>query len=262
MKTPLPTTNTRLFATPAFGCIRALTGGDTPWFVARDVCRVLGYRQTGRALARHVAPGDMMKRHIIDTLGRYQLTWTINESGLYALILGSHLPAALEFKRWVTSEVLPALCRHGAYVTPQTMAEVDADPKALQAIIDGLKADNALQQTRLCAMQCQLDQAAPKIALADAVVDDPSAGISVSAMAKLLCQQGHTIGRNRLFAFLRRAGILNTQRRNYNEPKQWAVEQGLFRLCEVPGLRGRAAVPRITGKGQLYIAKLFAGQSR
>lgn len=262
MKTPLPTTNTRLFATPAFGCIRALTDDGTPWFVAGDVCRVLKYLESCKAVKRHVAAEDRMKRPVLDARGCSQMTWTVNESGLYALILGSHLPAALAFKHWVTAEVLPALRRHGAYLTPEVAAKAEADPKALQAIIDGLKVDNALQQTRLHALQRQLDEAAPKIVLADAVVDDPAAGISVSAMAKLLCQQGHTIGRNRLFAFLRRAGILNTQRRNYNEPKQWAVEQGLFRLCEVPSVQGRAAVPRITGKGQLYIAKLFAGQSR
>lgn len=100
-----------------FGTIRTMVDekGET-FFVAKDVALALGYDQADKAVLRHVDEDDRMKRMVIDQLGRGQKTYIINESGLYSLILSSKLPSAKAFKRWVTSEVLPQICKTGGYI--------------------------------------------------------------------------------------------------------------------------------------------------
>ena len=88
------------------------------FFVGKDVAKALGYDQTDKAISRHVDEDDRTKQTVIDAKGRQQKTFIINESGLYSLILSSKLPQAKAFKRWVTSEVLPAIRKSGAYSVP------------------------------------------------------------------------------------------------------------------------------------------------
>ena len=90
------------------------------WFVANDVCAALGLANPHDALAKHVDEDDLAKREVTDNLGRQQLTNHVNESGLYALIFGSRKESAKRFKRWVTSEVLPAIRKNGYYVANAT----------------------------------------------------------------------------------------------------------------------------------------------
>ena len=106
----------QIFNHPDFGEVRTVTINDEPWFVGKDVAQVLGYAKPENALATHVDADDSLKQGITDSLGRIQNTTLINESGLYSLILSSKLPGAKEFKRWVTSEVLPSIRKHGAYM--------------------------------------------------------------------------------------------------------------------------------------------------
>lgn len=110
----------QIFNNPEFGDIRTLLIDEEPWFVGKDVASVLGYQNGSRDINRHVDSEDRMKYQngtapILDALGRAQNTTIINESGLYSLILSSKLPSAKKFKRWVTSEVLPALRKSGKY---------------------------------------------------------------------------------------------------------------------------------------------------
>lgn len=86
-----------------------------PWFVADDVCKLLGYQNTPQAINDHADGDDISKRYSIDSMGRNQQMLYINESGLYTLIFGSKMPQAKQFKRWVTSEVLPMIRKHGSY---------------------------------------------------------------------------------------------------------------------------------------------------
>ena len=89
-----------------------------PWFNANDVCSALEFTNPHKAVADHVDADDLTKREVIDILGRQQRANFINESGLYALILGSTKDAAKRFQRWVTSEVLPAIRKTGSYAVP------------------------------------------------------------------------------------------------------------------------------------------------
>ena len=95
------------------------TSGE-PWFVGKDVASVLGYSNPRDALAKRVDTDDKGVANC-DTLGGEQNMTIINESGLYSLILSSKLPTAKKFKHWVTSEVLPNIRKHGAYMTPETL---------------------------------------------------------------------------------------------------------------------------------------------
>lgn len=100
--------------------VRTLGAPESPLFVAVDICSSLGYENSSKAIKDHVDPEDLIKSEIIDKLNRIQTVNCVNESGLYALIFGSKLESAKRFKRWVTSEVLPAIRRTGRYETDQS----------------------------------------------------------------------------------------------------------------------------------------------
>lgn len=107
----------KIFENKEFGEIRTIMIDGAPWFVGKDVAGALGYSRERDAVATHVSEDDAAKYGIIDALGREQQTTIINESGLYALIFGSKLEKAKNFKHWVTSEVLPLIRRTGTYST-------------------------------------------------------------------------------------------------------------------------------------------------
>ncbi|HGK6754318.1 TPA: ORF6C domain-containing protein [Streptococcus agalactiae] len=102
--------------------VRTVTINNESWFVGKDVADILGYSKSRNAIALHVDEDDALKQGITDNLGRMQETIIINESGLYSLILSSKLPQVKEFKRWVTSEVLPQIRQQGAYV-PENLSD-------------------------------------------------------------------------------------------------------------------------------------------
>ena len=110
----------QIFNSEEFGDIRTVTIDNEPWFVGKDVAEALEYNEPHKAIARHISDDDRTKHPVTDSTGRNQDTWIINESGLYALIFGSKLESAKRFKHWVTSEVLPAIRKTGAYQKPMT----------------------------------------------------------------------------------------------------------------------------------------------
>lgn len=117
--TPSSTTSAssvQIFNNPEFGDVRVVMQDGEPWFVGKDVAKILGYAKPLNAIATHVDEDDSLKQGLTDSLGRIQETILINESGLYSLILSSKLPSAKKFKRWVTSEVLPTIRKTGGYV--------------------------------------------------------------------------------------------------------------------------------------------------
>lgn len=154
-----------IFKNPEFGEIRTLTIDGEPWFVGKDVAERLGYERPTKAVQDHIDSEDKDEVPIQDSIGRMQKTPIINESGLYSLALSSKLPTAKAFKRWVTSEVIPAIRKHGAYATPITIDNIIADPdfgirllcdlkaerdknKELQAINSALTVDKAIMQPK------------------------------------------------------------------------------------------------------------------
>ena len=133
-----------------FGDLQIRTNNDpeTPLFVAIDVVRALGYKDAKDALARHVSPEDLSKMRILDAKGRNQLVNVINESGLYCLIFGSKLEKAKEFKRWVTSEVLPSIRKTGSYTIPSDTIDV-TQQYLVRTAVSRLAKNNSLAYQRV-----------------------------------------------------------------------------------------------------------------
>lgn len=130
----------QIFNNPSFGEIRTVTIDDEAWFVGKDVAQVLGYKNPQEAVRTHVDAEDKGVSEIL-TPGGKQTVPIINESGLYSLILSSKLPGAKQFKHWVTSEVLPSLRKHGAYMTPETLQAAILNPDTMIQLCQQLKAE-------------------------------------------------------------------------------------------------------------------------
>ena len=130
--------NVQIFNNEEFGKIRIININDEPWFVGKDVAEALGYSNASKAVMTHVDDEDKGVTKC-DTLGGRQELTIINESGLYSLVLSSKLPSAKEFKRWVTSEVLPSIRKHGAYMSPETIERVITDPDFIIRLANELK---------------------------------------------------------------------------------------------------------------------------
>ena len=122
-----------IFNNPEFGELRTVEVNGEPWLVGKDVALALGYSDTSDALKRHVDPEDKLTRRFADS-GQSREMYIINESGLYSLVLSSKLPGAKKFKRWVTSEVLPSIRKHGLYAVDQLLANHDLAIQAFSAL--------------------------------------------------------------------------------------------------------------------------------
>lgn len=134
----------QIFYNPEFGEIRTIEQDGEPWFVGRDVALALGYAKPENALAAHVDEDDKTTTLIQGDGSNYKSKTTIvNESGLYSLVLGSKLPTAKKFKRWVTGEVLPSIRKHGAYMTPQKIEEALLNPDTIISLAQQLKEEQA-----------------------------------------------------------------------------------------------------------------------
>lgn len=128
----------QMFNNEEFGSVRAMIINDEPWFVGKDVAGILGYKETAKAIRTHIDDEDKGVS-VLDTPGGKQNITIINESGLYSLILSSKLPAAKQFKRWVTNDILPNIRKHGAYMTPETLEKALTDPDFIIKLATSLK---------------------------------------------------------------------------------------------------------------------------
>lgn len=148
----------QVFNNAEFGDVRVIMQDGEPWFVGKDVAEILGYRNISDAILKHVDEDDKGVAKC-DTLGGKQSVTIINESGLYSLILSSKLPSAKAFKRWVTSEVLPAIRKHGGYLTSEKVEEALLNPDVLIKLATQLKVE---REQRIKA-ETQLQVAKPKV---------------------------------------------------------------------------------------------------
>ena len=123
----------QIFENKEFGKIRTVEIDNEPYFVGKDVADILGYQNGSRDINRHVDEEDRQKTMLFDG-NQDKETIIINESGIYSLILSSKLPTAKKFKRWVTSEVLPSIRKHGMYATDELIANPDIAIAAFQAL--------------------------------------------------------------------------------------------------------------------------------
>lgn len=230
--------------------VRSLLLNNEPWFVGKDVAEALGYSKARNAIATHIDSEDKKDAPIQGTLGGVQEMTVINESGLYSLVLSSKLPSAKKFKRWVTSEVLPALRKTGQY----QVKELSGSELMAKALIEA--------QSVLAAKDKQIEEMKPKVVFADAVATSHTS-ILVGELAKILKQNGIDMGQKRLFAWLREKGyLIKRQGTDYNMPTQKAMDLGLFEIKEGSYVNGSGVnittkTPKVTGKGQQYFINKF-----
>ncbi|EGQ4273626.1 TPA: phage antirepressor [Staphylococcus pseudintermedius] len=159
--------------------VRTLTVDDEPYFVGKDVAEILGYSKARNAIAKHVDFEDKKDAPIQGPLGGTQKMTIINESGLYSLIFSSKLESAKRFKRWVTSEVLPAIRKHGIYATDSVIEQTIQNPDYIIHVLTEFKKE---REGRLVAEQ-QVQELKPKATYYDLVLQNKSL-LSVSKIAK------------------------------------------------------------------------------
>lgn len=159
--------------------VRTLLIEGEPWFIGKDVADILGYSRTAKAIQDHVEDEDKDAVPIQDSIGRKQATPIINESGLYGLILSSKLPAAKEFKHWVTHEVLPSIRKNGAYLTAEKAEEILLNPDTIIALAQQVKKERT---GRLIAEQT-IGELQPKADYCDIILESKGA-IATSVIAK------------------------------------------------------------------------------
>lgn len=236
--------------------VRAIAINNEPYFIGKDVADILGYTNTAKAIRDHVDDEDKLTERIVLS-GQNREVIFINESGLYSLILSSKLPTAKGFKRWVTSEVLPAIRKHGVYAVDELIDDPDLAIKAFTALKE--------ERTKRKALEAQNAVMVPKAVFADAVTTSDSC-ILIGDLAKLLRQNGVEIGQKRLFDWLRNHGFLIKRRgADWNSPTQRAMEMGLFEIKEtaITHSDGHVTISKttkVTGKGQIYFVYRFLGK--
>lgn len=243
----------KIWKSPEWGTLRSVEISGEPWLVGIDVAQALGYAKPRNAIAAHVDDDDKTTALIQGAGSNYKSTaMLINESGLYSLVLSSKLPTAKEFRRWVTSEVLPSIRKSGGYIAGQaSMSDSELMAKAL------LVAQRQIEERNR-----QIETMQPKALFADAVSASKTS-ILVGDLAKLLKQNGVDIGQNRLFEWLRTNGyLIRVKGMSWNMPTQRAMDQGLFEVKEttISHSDGHISINKtvkVTGKGQVYFVNKF-----
>jgi len=236
--------------------VRVVTIDGEPWFVLADLCKVLDLAKPSRVAMR--IADDMKGAHLMSTPGGDQEMTIVSEAGMYEVIIRSDKPEAAAFRRWVTSEVLPSIRKHGGYHTDQKIEEIISNPDTIIELATKLKSERA----KRAALEKQAAIDTPKARFADAVSASHTS-ILIGDLAKLLRQNGYEIGQNRLFEMLRRDGYLCAAKGGlWNMPTQKAMDLNLFEVKETTIVHSDGHVSiskttKVTGKGQVYFVTRF-----
>ncbi|HFN9228680.1 TPA: phage antirepressor [Staphylococcus aureus] len=242
--------------------VRTLTVDGEPYFVGNDVAQILGYEDYRGAINKKVDTEDKLRSQI-DHAGQKRSVTLINESGLYSLIFSSKLESAKRFKRWVTSDVLPAIRKHGIYATDNVIEQTLKDPDYIITVLTEYKKEK--EQNLLLQQQVEVNK--PKVLFADSVAGSDNS-ILVGELAKILKQNGVDIGQNRLFKWLRNNGyLIKKSGESYNLPTQKSMDLKILdikkRIINNPdGSSKVSRTPKVTGKGQQYFVNKFLGETQ
>ncbi|PGV06809.1 DNA-binding protein [Bacillus cereus] len=247
----------QVFNNEEFGQVRTVVQDEDVWFVAKDVADVLGYNNTSKAIQMHVDEDEKADLPIWD--GRQNRNQkVINESGLYSLILSSKLPSAKKFKKWVTSEVLPSIRKHGAYMTPNTINALLQDPDLIIGLASQLKqeqqARQVAEQKNLMLTQ-QIAENASKITYLDQILQSQDT-VTVSQVAADYGLSAMKLNK-----------ILNDEKVQYKVNNQWLLyskhqNKGYTKsktvdVVHTDGSRSVKMNTRWTQKGRLFIHELL-----
>ena len=212
----------KIFENEEFGSVRTMEINGEPYFVGKDVAEILGYANTSKALIDHVDDEDKLNNETLSSLGQ-RGGWLINESGLYSLILSSKLPTAKKFKRWVTSDVLPAIRKTGSY-------SIQSKPDSYTIEDPAARARRwAEEYEEKKALEAKIEEQKPLVEYAEHIQASKDV-IDMKSMAKLASKNGIKIGRNKLFSFLRDRKILDRE----NIPYASYMDKEWFQVVESP----------------------------
>lgn len=233
--------------------IRTVNIDNQLWFVGKDVAEVLGYSNSRKALADHVDADDkgVTNRY---TLGGNQDLVIINESGLYSLILKSQLPGAKKIKKWVTSEVLPSIRKHGAYLTEDVMAKTLSDPNYIIGLIQAITE----QKKEIIAKNQVIGELKPKADYLDRILKSKSL-LTITQIAKDYGMSGIAMNQK-----LHELGV------QYKQSDQWFLyeryhDKGFtssetFVVEDVNGLERVVMNTKWTMKGRVFLYNLLKDQ--
>ena len=212
----------KIFENEEFGSVRTMEINGEPYFVGKDVAEILGYTNTSKALIDHVDDEDKLNNETLSSLGQ-RGGWLINESGLYSLILSSKLSNAKKFKRWVTSEILPAIRKTGSY-------SIQSKPDSYTIEDPAARARRwAEEYEEKKALEAKIEEQKPLVEYAEHIQASKDV-IDMKSMAKLASKNGIKIGRNKLFSFLRDRKILDRE----NIPYANYMDKEWFQVVESP----------------------------
>lgn len=271
----------RIFSDARFGDIRvSLTEKKEPLFCLSDVCKVLDIRNPSMVKSRLSAKGLINTDTL--TKGGVQTMTFINEGNLYKVIFQSRKPEAEQFQDWVFDEVLPSIRKDGGYMavatddTPEDImakalliarTALERKEKRILEQEQKINAQNTLMVLQNSVIEKQkekINEDAPKVIFSDAIVGSRTSCL-VGELAKIITQNGYTIGQNKLFEWMRNKGYLGKYGERYNIPNQQYIEMGLFEIKktvhEENGVLVSKSTTKVTGKGQLYFINKFIGKN-
>lgn len=243
----------QIFENKEFGKIRTVEINNEPYFVGKDVAEILGYSDVSKAIKMHVDDDEKLTRQFVVS-GQNRNMYVINESGLYSLILSSKLPTAKKFKRWVTSEVLPSIRKHGMYATDELIANPDIAIAAFQALKEEREQRQLLQFE--CNKQKQIiGELKPKADYTDIILQSKSL-VTVTQIAKDYGMSGTAMNE-----MLHRYGV------QYKQSGQWLLyskyhnngftHSETVTITHSDGRTGTVMNTKWTQKGRLFIYNLL-----
>lgn len=244
----------KVFENKDFGKVRTIMVDGEVWFSGKDVATALGYKDAKNTIKNRCKHGRVLKIPHPQSTDKTLNVMMIPESDIYRLIVGSRLPSAERFEKWVFDEVLPSIRKSGGYIVGQeSLTDSELMAKAL------LVAQKQIEERNK-----RIEEMKPKEVFADAVADSKST-ILVGDLAKILKQNGFDMGSKRLFVWMRDNGYLIKRKgSDYNMPTQKSMELGLFVIKESVytdyyGSKVVAKTAKITGYGQQYFINQFLG---
>ena len=238
----------KIFENEEFGSVRTMEINGEPYFVGKDVAEILGYANTSKALIDHVDDEDKLNNETLSSLGQ-RGGWLINESGLYSLILSSKVSTAKKFKRWVTSDVVPAIRKTGSYSIQNKPDSYTIEDPAARA------SRWAEEYEEKKALEAKIEEQKPLVEYAEHIQASKDV-IDMKSMAKLASKNGIKIGRNKLFSFLRDRKILDRENipyANYMDKEWFEVVESTYTFSN--GEEKITKTTLVKPKGQIGIIR-------